>query len=244
MKKSNFYIILFSGAFILAFSSCGNKKKNESNNPNSIAEQKVTEVSPQVVFENDYALVSKVSLAPGEFQKVHEGENRVIYSLTDYSIDWEEQGETLGAKSWKKGDVHYHKAGKHSARNNGTTTAEWLVFSKKNTDLPYCEGKTNENDVNSVSAGFTNVLLDNNDFKITEVTLPKGESIAMHSGINRIIYSITEYQIMYKSNEEGNSKKQFQRGEIHWHDACQHALQNIGETEAKFLVVGYKQKNE
>jgi len=244
MKKSYLNIIILSSAFMLVFSSCGSEKKEESTNSKNEVEEKITKVSPEVIFENDYTKVLKVSLAPGESQPTHNGENRVIYSLTDYSIDWKEQGEKLGTKSWKRGDTHFHKAGEHSAKNNGKTTAEWIVFTKKNADLPNCEQNTLENDVNSVSTEFANVLLDNDEFKITEVTLPKDASIPMHSGINRIIYSLSDYQIVYESDSQDKSEKQFKSDDIHWHEACQHALRNNGETDAKFLVVSYKRKDK
>jgi quercetin dioxygenase-like cupin family protein len=242
MKISYLNIILMSSAFLLIFSSCGNEKKEKSTNSENQTEEKITEVSPEVIFENDYAKVAKVSLAPGESQPAHEGENRVIYSLTDYSIDWKEKGKDLGTKTWKKGDAHFHEAGKHAATNNGTTTAEWLVFIKKSTDLPECGENKIENDVSSVSAEFVKVLLDNDEFKLAEVTLPKGASIPMHSGINRIIYSLTDFQIMYESNKDGKIEKTFKTGDIHWHEACMHSLENLGQTEAKYLVVSYKKK--
>lgn len=243
MKRSYSTIILLSSALALLVSSCGNEKNKESNGEEIKSEQKGREVSPEVIFENDYAKVLKVSLAPGDYQPLHEGENRVIYSLTDYAIDWEEQGENSGSKSWKKGDVHFHEGGKHAARNSGTTTAEWLVFAKKNTVSPECGENKTEDDVKTVSTDFARVLLENDEFKIIEVNLPIGAEIPMHSGINRIIYSLSEYQIDYESDSEGKKEMHFNSGDIHWHEACQHSLKNIGETEAEFLVVSFKQKD-
>lgn len=242
MKKLNQSILVLSSIFFLLLSSCENKKKNESQTPASQEEQEVAVVEPELLFENDYAKVSRVSLAPGEMQPTHEGENRVIYSLSDYVIDWEEGGEKLGVKTWKKGDVHFHEAGQHSAKNTGTTKAEWLVFTRKNTDLPDCGENTLENDVNSVSPDFAEAVFENEDFKITEVTLPTGESIPMHAGVNRIIYSLSDYDLEYESDTEGMINKQFKAGDTHWHEACQHALKNTGETEAKYLVISYKIK--
>jgi quercetin dioxygenase-like cupin family protein len=223
--------------------ACGSRSEKKSQTADE-SEGMAMEVMPELIFENDYAKVLKIILEPGKAISSHQEEARVIYSLTDYSIDWEENGKSEDGKSWIKGDVHFHEAGIHSAKNNGTTTAEWMVFARKNTELPECGENTIENDVNSVSPEFTNVLLDNDDFKITEVSLLKGESIPMHSGINRIIYSLTDYQLIYESKTERNGEKEFQAGDVHWHEACQHALQNNGETEAKFLVISYKQKEQ
>ena len=231
-------------AFTTVFMSCKNNDKKDLDKDKSAEEITEKPVSPVVLFENDYAEVSKVSLDPGESQPTHEGESRVIYALTDYSIDWEEQGKKLGTKTWKKGDVHFHEAGKHAAQNNGTTKAEWLVFTKKNTDLPECGENTVLDDVNSVSPDFAQTLFENEVFKITQVKLPQGESIPMHSGINRIIYSLIDYQILYESSIEEKGEKQFKTGDIHWHEACQHAMQNNGENEAEFLVVSYKRNDK
>jgi quercetin dioxygenase-like cupin family protein len=242
MKTINLRVLAMCGVMLLTLGSCKNEKKTEQIDSETPQETIVKNGERSILFENDYAKVVKVSLAPGESQPAHEGENRVIYSLTDYSIDWKEKGEDLGTKTWKKGDAHFHEAGKHAATNNGTTTAEWLVFIKRSTDLPECGENKIENDVSSVSAEFVKVLLDNDEFKLTEVTLPKGANIPMHSGINRIIYSLTDYQIMYESNKEGKVEKAFKTGDIHWHEACMHSLENLGQTEAKYLVVSYKKK--
>jgi len=241
MKRSKqFLSTIMAIAFISVFISCKRNAKKDAEKDKPTQELAVKTVNPVILFENEYAKVVKVSLAPGESQPTHEGESRVIYALTDYSIDWEEQGEKLGIKNWKKGDVHFHDAGTHAAKNNGSTLAQWLVFSKKNVDLPECGENTVENDVISVSPNFAQTLFENKDFKMTHVNLSVGESIPMHSGINRIIYSLTDYSLKYESDKEGKLNKTFNSGEIHWHEACRHALENNGDTEAEFLVVSYK----
>lgn len=241
MKRSKQFLTVFMAiAFTSVFLSCKNNEKKDTEKDKPTEELAIRTVSPVVILENDYAKISKISLAPGESQSTHEGEIRVIYALTDYSIDWEEQGKKLSAKTWKKGDVHFHEAGTHAAKNNGTTLAEWLVFTKKSTDLPECGENTVENDVTSVSPDFAQTLFENEDFKMTQVNLPVGESIPMHSGINRIIYSLTDYNLKYESDKEDKLDKEFNSGDIHWHEACRHTLENNGDTEAKFLVVSYR----
>jgi len=223
----------------MVLTACGNQNKKE-NQETSVKPDTVKEVEPQVILENQYAKVVKVSLAPGEALAAHEGKKRLIYSLSDYSIAWEEAGKDEGVKMWKKGDVHFHEAGSHAAKNNGDSTAEWLAFIKKDADLPECGENTLDNDVNSIAPDFADKRFDNDVFKITEVTIPQGESIPMHAGVNRIIYSLSDYQIAYESEQEGKGEKTFKSGNIHWHEACQHALENTGETEAKFMVVAFK----
>jgi hypothetical protein len=59
-------------------------------------------------------------------------------------------------------------------------------------------------------------------------------------GINRIIYSLTDYTLKYECDNEDKVDKKFNSGDIHWHEACKHALANKWDTEAKFLVVSYR----
>ena len=243
MRKFSLNIIVLS-IITLVLSSCGNEKKDESKSSDIEQEMIGKEVKPNVVFENHYAKVSKFTLAPDQFLSTHNSEERVIYSLSDYSLDWEEQGKKLKAKSWKKGDLHFHEAGDHAAKNDGTTTAEWIVFTRKSGNLPDCDENKVEHDVNAVSPDFSKVLLDNENFKVTKVLLPKGEKLPMHAGVNRMIYSLSDYQIMYNSSEasESDGVKQMKAGDVHWHEACQHSIENTGDTDAEYIVVSYKKK--
>jgi hypothetical protein len=240
MKKLSKGIGIMASFVLLLLVACKNESKTKSVVTSEEEPLEMTEVSPKILFENDYTVVSKVSLTPGEYLGTHDGENRLIYSLSDYTIDWEENGKNLGAKSWKKGDMHYHEGGSHAAANNGSTVAEWLVFTKKTTELPECDDTDSTNDVTVVAPEFSTVVFENDMFKATKVVLPKGETIASHSGINRIIYSLTDYSLNYNSDVEGESDNTFKTGDIHWHEACMHSLENSGETNAEFLVINYK----
>lgn len=238
MKNSIYHLssLLALSCLLLA---CGNKDKTENQQMNeSLKNEK--EMSPEIVFENDYAKVVKVTLAPAAALEAHQGEDRVIYSLSDYTVDWVEQGKNTSTKSWNQGDVHFHKAGQHSGKNTGNSTAEWLAFIKKNANLPDCNENTLENDVHSVVPDLATLSFDNEAFRVTEVRVPQGVSIPMHAGANRIIYSLSDYQLLYESVEAGKKEGSFKKGDVHWHNACQHTLKNIGETEAKFLVISYK----
>lgn len=70
--------------------------------------------------------VLEVELAPGDGQTTHPGGWRVIYSLTDYTIEWEE-GDEIGEPTWSAGDAHWHEPGPHRAENVGDSTARWVI---------------------------------------------------------------------------------------------------------------------
>jgi hypothetical protein len=240
MKTLRFASILLMGsASLWLCASCTEGQNTETSGTTDTETAVETDVSPETLFENDYISVYKIKLAPGALLPTHDGGNRLIYSLSDYSIDWTEQGEAMGTKSWKAGDVHYHHAGSHAAKNNGTTPAEWLVFARKDAELPDCESNTMEEDVSSVAPEYAQTRYNDQGFKATLVSLPGGALIPAHSGVNRVIYSLSDYQVQYWTEQEDWSEKRFAEGDVHWHEACQHSLRNMDEaqTNAEFLIV-------
>lgn len=70
--------------------------------------------------------VLEVELQPGESQDLHHGGWRAIYSLSNYTIEWQE-GEDVEQSSWSAGNVHWHEPAQHAARNTGDTVARWVV---------------------------------------------------------------------------------------------------------------------
>lgn len=80
-----------------------------------------------LLFENEDFRVAHVGLAPGEAQPLHEGGWRAVYSLTDYTISWQEGDQPVVSKQWAAGQAHWHEPGPHKAVNSGDTPAEWLV---------------------------------------------------------------------------------------------------------------------
>ncbi len=74
---------LLSVAIVLLFSACGNQKGKSSEAETAVEPVAVNVVQPAVIFENDYAKVISVTLAPGDSLASHQGDTRVIYSLSD-----------------------------------------------------------------------------------------------------------------------------------------------------------------
>lgn len=81
----------------------------------------------EVLFEDDLARVIRVTLEPGESTHPHEGGYRVIYSLTDYAIEFVMDDQAPEEMTWTAGEVHWHEADRHQVSNIGETRAEYLV---------------------------------------------------------------------------------------------------------------------
>lgn len=94
-------------------------------------------------------------------------------------------------------------------------------------------------DIVAAAPGMTRVIFENDYVRAIEFTVPAGEKLPLHKGAARVVYALSDYKILFTEGSESNEKEWF-KGQAHWHDAIAHSLENIGETEAKFLVVARK----
>jgi len=194
----------------------------------------------EVLFENDYAKVSKFRLEPGQSQPSHYGGYRLVYSLNDYVITWSEDRKLQGKRHWKEGQVHFHRPGVHSVKNSGAEAAEWLVFASK--APPHVGERGSESSLLEVAPKHALELFDNEFFKVHHVKLGPGEKIARHTGGPRLIYSLRDYTVRFRDVGEPREKT-FQEGDCHWHEAGPHELENAGAGTVEFLVIYYKPSN-
>lgn len=241
MKRILFLSLLAAVLFWTCGTGTSESEQSESEevDTTATAEEAAPKAPTQLIFENEYTKIVKVSLEPGETQPLHEAPERLVYSLSDYTIDWSEEGVNMGVKEWKKGDVHYHGAGEHSARNVGETIAEWVVFQYKAGDLPPCGDNTTSEDIASLPGDFARVLFENDLFKVNLATVEPGQSVPIHAGVNRVIFALSDFTMEYTREGEEDDIHDFQMGEARWQDACRHSSKNVGDTKAEFLVVAY-----
>ena len=84
-----------------------------------------------VLHENDAVKVVEVALPEGEKAPTHTGTKRLIYSMNDYTIQFDTPDRSGTERSFTEGDVHWHEGGKHSVNNVGENPAEFLVLEFK-----------------------------------------------------------------------------------------------------------------
>ncbi len=93
--------------------------------------------------------------------------------------------------------------------------------------------------LNEVSAEHVNLLFKNRHAMVSEIVLKPGEKLPPHRGGQRVYYALTNFETKLSRG------KQFicgywHPGSVHWHQEDVHTLENIGDTEAKFLVFSRK----
>ena len=228
MKLTTLFIICFGLIFIVG--GCGQQQEK-------VAEEVATIETVQ--FENNYVKLTEFKLKPGDKLPSHEGGPRVVYAFSDYKIKWTE-GDQVSEKEWTKGDVHWHDAIEHAVENIGNTDANYIVVTRKEKALPETGDYDIANDASQQDSEHSKVIFENDYVRLIEVKLAVGDSQPMHHGVNRLIYSLTSYQIQYTSDQMDTKSSKIEAGEIHWHTADKHAVENNGETTAHYLIFEFK----
>ena len=192
-----------------------------------------------IKFDNEYVKVVHFILKPGAQLPLHKGGPRVIYSLSDYKIKWTEGGQVT-EKEWTKGQAHWHDAIAHAAENIGDTDASYLVVTRKEMGLPETGDMDIAQDASQQDAEHASIIFENEHVRLIDVNIASGESQPMHHGINRLIYSLNDYQIKYTSDKLGTKESKMTAGDVHWHTADKHAVENVGESAAHYLIFEFK----
>jgi hypothetical protein len=195
----------------------------------------------RLLLYNEYAEAFTITLEPGQSLAPHEGAARVVHSLSDYQLR-ETQGGERRDSSWHTGDVHSHAAGVHGIENIGTTPAQLLIVARRPAALPAAPLGAPSATVPTEKAesGIMKMKLDDDGFRVSEVSLAVGATLPRHPGLARVVYSLSDYTIRYAADGAEPKEMSFRAGEAHWHDADQHVITNIGTTEALFLIVQFK----
>ena len=193
----------------------------------------------RLIFENDFVRAVEFSLQPGQALPMHQGGPRVVYSLSDYRIMWTEGPQSV-EKEWLRGEAHWHEAIDHAVENIGDTEARYLVVTRHDAELPEAGEYDLDKDAAAADEAHSRMVFDNDHVRIIEVMIPAGEAQPLHHGLNRLIYSLSDYTIRYTSDRMAEKETAFAAGDAHWHGADEHAVANIGETDAHFLIFAFK----
>lgn len=193
-----------------------------------------------LVFENDYVRVVEFTLGPGDELPLHHGSKRVVYAMSDFTLEWVEGDAEPAKKEWTSGAVHFHEAETHGAENIGSTEARYLVVSRKPVPLPVIEVYDGREDAAAADADHSEAIFENDQVRVIEVHILPGEEQPAHHGLNRLIYALGDYSITYTSDRSGIEESSVEIGEAHWHGPDEHAVENTGETEAHYLIFAWK----
>ena len=98
-------------------------------------------------------------------------------------------------------------------------------------------------DIVKAAPGNVELLLERPSISVMRVTLPPQARLPMHRGGDRVVYSLSDYKLRYLTPGAEGRIQDFRTGDIHWHSAGVHAVQNVGPIPARYLVVTRKGVN-
>lgn len=118
-KKTALLIVLIITVFVIL-------KNVSAQDPVDVNPGKYT-----VLYENDRVRLLEYRDEQGDVSVPHEHPDHLVYSLSDWEREfYPANGTTVKALS-KVGDTFWAPAGKHSAKNIGTTPTHALIFELK-----------------------------------------------------------------------------------------------------------------
>ncbi len=193
--------------------------------------------SVSVVLDNEWVRVMRIALDPGSALPLHEGGDRIVYALADYTIEWTEGDAGATEKAWTAGEAHWHEAGAHAVRNSGAGVAEYLVVERRGAALPAQEMTEGDAPTASVAADHAEILVENDAMRAARFELLPGESTGQHHGGYRLVYALSDYTIRWTEGDADPTEVGWTEGQAHWHGPSAHEVENIGDGPARYLVV-------
>jgi hypothetical protein len=228
-----------------------NEKSATPQSNTAIQEDTVAVVTPAYgdsLFENDYIKLVKISLKPGEELPMPQSPAGAIYALTNVRlIDKKPDGEFV--TQMFKGRAYWQKAMTHTVENIAKEKAEYLYVTRKESTIPdniiddYIDL---EGDQSQVSDTSSKLLLENTAVRVFEVTLVPGtpdipgNATPKTHGLAKLLYPLSPCKLKIEAGKEGTVEKSYQPGESSWHPAGEQQFQNIGTSEAHFLIFEFK----
>jgi quercetin dioxygenase-like cupin family protein len=87
------------------------------------------------------------------------------------------------------------------------------------------------------------VLLENDRVRVQEHFVKVGETIAMHSHPDKVIYALNDWKVRETLLDGTTRVVEGKAGTARWGKATQHAVENIGTTEVRNIVIELKSQS-
>ena len=95
-------------------------------------------------------------------------------------------------------------------------------------------------DMVKVAPNTTKVLLENDRVRVLEVQQKPGEKSAMHSHPASLVYPLSSGKTKFTSPDGKTTEGELKAGAVNWREAETHAVENVGTTDSRVLVIELK----
>ena len=90
------------------------------------------------------------------------------------------------------------------------------------------------------SPQYYKVLLENDQVLVLEYRLKAGEKEAMHSHPAGVVYVLSGAKLKFSFPDGRTEERSAATGETIWRDPTTHAVENVGDTEARAIAIDVK----
>ena len=91
-----------------------------------------------------------------------------------------------------------------------------------------------------VDPGHFKVILDNQQVRVMDVRMKPGEKLPMHSHPNHVIYYLAGGTAKFTLADGKTDTVTSKAGQVIWHDAETHTVENVGKTATHALDIELK----
>jgi hypothetical protein len=224
--------LLILGTIVLVVTSCGGSNGDDAEVVRDIV---AASSDAKMLYENDYVTVVEFEVDSGDRLPGYAYDNHTVYTLSNYEMELRHEGERSKEK-FSQGSAYWREAGTYSVKNVGKNDAKYIALTRKHAGLPDFEPVGPDGDVTSIVADNTVILLSNECVRVIEVILNPGQRLPGHDGVNRIVYSLTSYELEYRSGQMDRSNVSFDEGDVNWYEAGQYSVANISDSPARFII--------
>ncbi len=90
------------------------------------------------------------------------------------------------------------------------------------------------------SPQYYKVLLENDQVRVLEYRLKPGEKEPMHSHPAGVVYVLSGAKLKFSYPDGRTEERSAATGETIWRDPTTHAVENVGDTEARAIAIDLK----
>ncbi len=207
----------------------------EPEKPKPVTTEELIKMRPgmiKILFQNEYVLVTKMSIKSGDAIPVHRESGRILLAEDDCELEIVEGDKKPVRKQFAKDEFAWYDAMVHSLRNPGSKDINMYIITRKNTSLPVIDSPAQE----AGKSPAVRRLLQNDQVSVSEVFLAAGKSSASQAGHYRMVYAMSEFQLQHTSADGTTETNLKLPGQFHWHHPDLQQIENVGETDARYLV--------
>ena len=202
-------------------------------------------VSPdvyEVLLDNEFIKMLKVSFAPGQSDNMHDHYPFTFHVFEGGKIRVTMPDGTVNETEIPTGATGYNETGvRHQVKNIGDKPIEVLLIEHKNVGSLLTLDPADDLSPEEVFPDKCDVLFENEVLKVLESTLPVGESNAMHEHGAYAVYFSSGGNIEITTPGGNTQEKAFADGAVGFSEVpVRHKAKNIGVTNIKTLIMQYK----